>query len=554
MISPHSHTRVYFAANVLFRSDDRGDNWQVVSPDLTRQIDRNKLPVMGKVWGPDAVAKNQSTSFYGNIVSLTESPKKEGVLFVGTDDGLIQVTQDGGKNWTKYETLPGVPDRSYVSKLLASQHDAGVVYAAFDNHKQGDFKPYLFRSVDSGKTWTSMSANLPENGYVHTIAEDHVNPKLLFVGTEFGLWFSVDGGAKWVQLKGGDFPTIAVHDLQIQRRESDLVVGTFGRSIYILDDYSPLRTLTPQTLTQDVVTYPAKNTLMYIQTRPLGGRNKAFMGESFYLGENPPFGATFTYYLKDKFKTKKELRQESEKEAAKANKPVNYPTNDELRAEAEEQAPEVFFVVYDETGKPVRRVNAANGKGLQRATWDLRYPTSAISTEAEEADEDFPPAGNQGPLVMPGAYTARMFKKVAGTVSEISMPQKFEVVVEGHGGMPLQERAALRDFQRKVTNLYRAVSGAINRANETTKQLTAIRRALQETPTADPKLGQMTDDLDRRNTELLRTLRGDVVIAALNENVPVSINDRVQDIMEGERFAIAKPTGTHLKHYETASQ
>ncbi|HET9696439.1 MAG TPA: glycosyl hydrolase, partial [Terriglobales bacterium] len=555
LVSSHDHRRVYFAANVLFRSDDRGDNWQAISPDLTRQIDRNKLPVMGKVWGPDAVAKNQSTSFYGNIVSLSESPKKDGVFYVGTDDGLVQVTEDGGKTWTKHDTFPGVPDRSYVSKLLASNHDAAVVYAAFENHKQGDFKPYLFRSSDNGRTWTSISANLPENGYVHTIAEDPVNPKLLFVGTEFGLWFSIDGGAKWVQLKGGDFPTIAVHDLVIQKRESDLVVGTFGRSIYILDDYSPLRALTPQTLTQDVVTLPIKPTLMYVPTRPIGGRGKGFMGETYYTAENPPYGASFTYYMKDKVKTRKELRQEAEKEATKANKPITYPTNDELRAEIEEQAPEVFFVVYDETGRPLRRVNAPNAKGYQRAAWDLRYPAAVLTQEsADEGDEDFPPAGNQGPLVMPGPYSVRMFKKSNGTITEIGQAQKFDVTVAGQESMNAQDRTALRDFQRKVTNLYRAVSGAINTANETKKQLKDIRRALQETPTADPKLGQIADQLDQRNNDLLRLLRGDVTLAARNENVPASINDRVSDIMEGQRFAILKPTGTHVKHYEIASQ
>lgn len=554
LISSHDHNRIYFAANVVFRSDDRGDNWQLISPDLTRQIDRNKLPVMGKIWGPDAVAKNQSTSFYGNIVSLTDSPKQDGIIYVGTDDGLIQVTTDGGKTWTKHETFPGVPLNSYVSKLLASQNDVNTVYAAFDNHKQGDFKPYLLRSNDQGKTWTSIASNLPENGYVHTIAEDPVNPKLLFVGTEFGLWFSIDGGLKWVQLKGGDFPVIAVHDLQIQKRESDLVIGTFGRSIYILDDYSPLRTITPEQLNQEVLTYPAKNTLMYVQTRPIGGRNKGFMGETYYLGANPPYGAIFTYYLKDKLKTKKEIRQEAEKEAAKANRPINYPTNDELRAEAEEQAPEVFFVIYDETGKPLRRVNAANGKGFQRIAWDLRYPASTVNTEAGEGDEDFPPAANHGPLVLPGQYTARMFKKVNGTITEMATPQKFEVVVEGQSAMNAQERTALRDFQRKVANLYRAVSGATNRAKETQTQLKAIKRALQETPTADPKLGQTADELNQRNNVLLRQLRGDVILAARNENVPASINDRVQDIMEGERFAIQKPTGTHVKQYEIASQ
>ncbi|MGA8861800.1 MAG: glycosyl hydrolase, partial [Candidatus Sulfotelmatobacter sp.] len=186
IISPHSHTRIYFAANKLFRSDDRGDTWKEISGDLTRQIDRNKLPVMGRVWEPDAVAKNQSTSFYGNIVALSESPKKEGLIYVGTDDGLIQVTADGGSSWTKYEKFAGVPDETYVSRLAASRYDANTVYAAFDNHKNEDFKPYLLRSTDAGKTWASIAGNLPENGPVLAFAEDTVNADLLFAGTEFG--------------------------------------------------------------------------------------------------------------------------------------------------------------------------------------------------------------------------------------------------------------------------------------------------------------------------------------------------------------------------------
>lgn len=200
LISPHSNTRLYFAANRLFRSDDRGQSWKAVSPDLTRKIDRNKLPVMGKVWGPDAVAKNASTSLFGNIVSLTESPLKENLIFVGTDDGLIQVTEDA-QNWRKIDKFPGVPDTTYVSDLFASQHNENVVYASFDNHKNADFKPYLIKSTDKGKTWTSIRGNLPDNGAVYTITEDFENPNLLFCGTEFGLYFTIDGGKKWIQLK-----------------------------------------------------------------------------------------------------------------------------------------------------------------------------------------------------------------------------------------------------------------------------------------------------------------------------------------------------------------
>src|SRR5262249_51073404 len=217
IIRPPSHTRLYFAANKLFRSDDRGDSWKAISGDLSRQLDRDKLPVMGKVWGPDAVAKSISTSFYGNVTALAESPKQEGLIYAGTDDGLIQVTEDGGANWRKVEKFPGVPERTFVSKLLASQHDGRPIYAAFDNHKMGDFAPYLFKSTDAGKTWSSIAGDLPARGSVYAIAEDLVDPDLLFVGTEFALYFTSDGGKKWQRLKSG-LPTIQVKDLAIQRK------------------------------------------------------------------------------------------------------------------------------------------------------------------------------------------------------------------------------------------------------------------------------------------------------------------------------------------------
>ncbi|MGH9762482.1 MAG: WD40/YVTN/BNR-like repeat-containing protein, partial [Blastocatellia bacterium] len=237
IVSPHSHTRLYFASNKLFRSDDRGNTWKLVSPDLTRQIDPNTLPIMGRIWGPDAVAKGESTSFYGNATAIAESPVKEGLLYVGTDDGLIQVSEDGGGAWRKVEKFPGVPDMSYVTKVKPSSHDANTVYAAFDNHKNGDFAPYVLKSTDRGQSWTSIKGDLPANGSVLAFAEDPVDPNLLFAGTEFGLFFTTNGGQSWIQLKGG-MPLIAVHDLAIQKRENDLVVATFGRGFYILDDYS----------------------------------------------------------------------------------------------------------------------------------------------------------------------------------------------------------------------------------------------------------------------------------------------------------------------------
>ena len=553
LISPHSHTRLYFAANKLFRSDDRGDSWREISGDLTRQIDRDQLPVMGKIWTIDAIAKNQSTSFYGNIVALNESPKKDGLIYVGTDDGLIQVTPDGGQNWIKYEKFPGVPERTYVSRLLASNHDANVVYASFDNHKNEDFKPYLLKSTDQGKNWTSIASNLPENGTVLAIAEDRVNPNLLFAGTEFGLYFTIDGGQKWIQLKG-DFPTIAVRDLVLHPRENDLVVATFGRSIYILDDITPLRALKPEMLSQPAQLYPVKDAWMFIQSRPEGGRGKAHLGESFYTADNAPYGATFTYYLKDKLKTKKELRQDAEKAAEKAGKVPPYPSHEQMRIEAQEEAPQIFFVVSDESGKPVRRVNATNATGFQRVSWDLRYSTPVLpQREESEGDEDFGPP-SFGPLVMPGKYSVHMYKKQDGTVTELGQPQTFQVYTEDVAPMRPQDRAALHDFQQKVASLYRAVAGSTRAGQEMKTRLTQIRRALNETPTADKQLAQTTDRIDRDLSAVMMQLSGDRVVASLNDPTPPSISGRVGDIMSGERFSSAVPTKTHQDAYAIAAQ
>src|SRR5258707_6743250 len=346
IISPHLHTRLYFASNRLYRSDDRGDSWKVISGELSHALDRDKLPVMGKIWSMDAVAKNQSTAFFGNASALAESPKQEGLIYVGTDDGLIQITEDGGKNWRKVEKLPDVPELAYVSRIVASNQDANTVYVAIENHQNADFKPYLFKSTDAGRTWISIKSNLPANGPVWSIAEDHVNPNLLFAGNEFGLYFSIDAGQKWIQLRGG-LPTIQVRDLAIQKRENDLVLGTFGRGIYILDNYAPLRLLKPEMLKQEAQLFPVKDALMYIQSQPLGLRGKAFQGESYYTAENPAFGATFSYYLKDELKTKKAKRQEAEKEAAKKNTPMTLPRLADLSAEEEEEAPAIIFTVTD---------------------------------------------------------------------------------------------------------------------------------------------------------------------------------------------------------------
>ncbi|HZI61489.1 MAG TPA: hypothetical protein VFD62_12285 [Pyrinomonadaceae bacterium] len=551
IISPHSRTRLYFAADKLFKSDDRGDSWQLISGQLSRNLDRDKLPVMGKVWGIDAVAKNASTAFFGNASALAESPKKEGLIYVGTDDGLVQVSEDGGKNWRKIEKFPGVADMAYVSRIIASNHDANTAFVSFDNHQNNDFKPYLLKTTDAGRTWTSLSANLPKNGPVLAIAEDHVNSNLLFTGTEFGVWFSIDGGEKWIQLKGG-MPTIAVRDLNIQKRENDLVVGTFGRGIYILDDYTPLRLLKPEMLRQEAAVFPIKDALMYIQSQPLGGRGKSFQGERYYTADNPPFGATVTWYLKDPIRTRRERRQEAERDASRRGGPVGWPTREQLRAEEEEDAPAIVITITDSSDRVVRRLTGPVSAGMQRLTWDLRYPPANLSAPPPpDADPDFEPPS--GPLVMPGTYKAIVSKRVDGVMTQLGQPQQFQVVVEGQESMSTTDRTALVEFQQKAVRLQRAVSGATQAANALRPRLTAIKRAIQETPSLPHSLYDTAMALEKRNNDLIRALSGDSEARRRNMITPPSISDRVGYAVNAQRMSTARPTITQLGQYEVAA-
>ncbi|MEO0734595.1 MAG: glycosyl hydrolase, partial [Bacteroidota bacterium] len=380
LVSTHDPKRVYYASDRVHRSDDRGQSWEEVSGDLTRQIDRNKLKVMGKVWPMDAVAKNVSTTPYGNIVALAESPLDENLLYAGTDDGLIHVTTDGGDNWTRYGSFPGVPDTTYVNEIIASTHEANTLYAAFNNHKRGDFKPYLLKSTDGGENWTSIAANLPERGSVYAIAEDPEVPGLLFVGTEFGCFATVDDGKYWRKL-GAGLPTVAVRDINIQERENDLVLATFGRGFYIMDDYSALRELTPEVLDKEAHLFSVRDAFQFMPYSPIAASKtiswlgpKGFQGETYYLGQNPEFGAAFTYYAKESFKTLEAQREEEESKRRKEGEDVFYPSYEQLTAEEDEEKSFYVFTIRDANGEIVDDIRSSPRKGINRLYWDLRYP------------------------------------------------------------------------------------------------------------------------------------------------------------------------------------
>ncbi|MBI3450544.1 MAG: glycosyl hydrolase [Acidobacteria bacterium] len=552
IISPHSHTRLYFASQKIFRSDDRGDTWTAVSPDLSRQIDRNKLKIMGRVFSVDSVAKNTSTSFYGNIVSLHESPLKEGLLYAGTDDGLVQVTENGGKEWRKIEKFPGVPENTYVSALRASGARDGTVYAAFDNHQMGDFKPYLLKSTDRGASWTSIAGDLPERGTVYSIAEDHVNPDLLFAGTEFGLYFTIDGGAKWIQLKGG-LPTIAVRDIVIQKRENDLVIATFGRGFYILDDYAPLRKITREALDQESMLFPVKPAAMFIPSSPFGLREKSFLGETFFSAPNPPFGAVVTYYLKDEIKTLKKQRQAAEKDAIKKGDAISYPSWEALRAEEREEEPAIIITVTDDQGGVVSRLTGPVTAGFHRVAWDLRYPASNPTNLKPPTTDDPFRETVQGPLASPGTYRVAIAKRVGGKVTPLGDAQVFEAAPIAAGTLSVKDRAAMLAFERKTARLQRAVLGAVDVAEEAHGRLDHLKKALADTPGANPALADDLRALETRLKDLEIKLNGDSTIASHQEPSPPSIVDRIQGVVQGHWTSTAGPTDTHRRGYDIAA-
>ncbi len=543
IISPHDGRRLYFAANRVFRSDDRANSWTPVSPDLSRGLDRNRRPVMGRTWSVDAVWRNVFTSPFGTIVSLDESPLVEGLLYAGTDDGLVQVSEDGGASWRASDAFPGVPANTYVADVLASRHDPGRVYAVFNNHKEGDFTPYVLRSDDRGRTWTSVAGDLPARHVTWSIVEDHEDPDLLFLATELGLFFTREGGGRWIALRGG-VPTIAFRDLEIQRRENDLVAATFGRGFYILDDYSPLRHATAERLGAEAALFPVKDAWMYVESGPLGRAEKAQQGDAFFTAPNPPFGAVFTYHLRDGLLTRREARRARERAAAAGGREIAYPAWEALRAEDREEQPAVVLTVTDAAGEVVRRVTGPASAGIHRVAWDLRYPSYEPTDLRGSA---------RGPMAVPGTYAVTLAKLVDGTLTPLDGPRTFEAVPLGTATLAADDRAALLAFQQRVGRLQRAVlaTGAV--LDETLAQMAYVKGALADTPGAETDLAARARDLERRLRDARVALAGDRTITSRAELAPPSILGRVGRVVRGQWNATSAPTGTHRRSYEVAA-
>ncbi len=534
VISSHQPRRLYFAANKLFKSEDGGSIWEAVSGDLSRQLDRNKMEVMGEVWGIDAIFKNVWTSPYGTIVALDESPLQEGLIYAGTDDGLMQITEDGGQNWRTVEQFSTIPAYSYVADIHTSRLDANTVFAVFNNHKFGDFKPYVLKSTDKGQNWTSISNDLPEGEYAWTIYQDHIEADLLFLGTELGLYFSVNGGMKWYKFTSG-LPTIPYRDLEIHTGENDLVAATFGRGFYVLEDYSALRDLNSETLAKNAHLFPVKDALLFVQKNPDGNA----LGHAFYTSPNPTFGAAFTYYIKEAEPTLKKKRKETEKTKRANQEPVFYPDWKDFAAERRESAPQLVFSISDESGQVIRRISTSLKKGLQRLHWDLRQSDGM---------------GGAAALISPGTYSVALSKVVKGEWEDLGTSESFEVKPLYPKKYTAAQREALHVFQQQVYDLGKAIRQVNEELEGAIDKTKRMQNALIKYPSSQMDLYQQANQLQNKLQDFEMILNGNDLMVEKMELIPPSISSRLNRVKWNFYNTTEQPMEADRENYKIAKK
>ncbi|TDR23246.1 VPS10 domain-containing protein [Marinicella litoralis] len=550
LVSPHEPTRLYFASQRLWRSDDRGDSWQAISGDLTKNQERMQLPIMGGQQSWDMPWDVLAMSNYNTITSISESPLQAGLIYIGTDDGLIQVTQNGGDNWQsiKVGSLPGVPEAAFVNDIKADLHDVNKVYIALDNHKYGDFKPYLLMSKNQGKSWQSINQGIAAKNLVWRIVQDHIDASLLFAGTEFGLYVSQNSGKNWSKLDGG-MPTIAVRDLAIQQRENDLVAATFGRGFYVLDDYSFMRHVN-FSQAKGAQLFPVKTALWYLPRVVLGFNEKASQGDAFYNAKNPPFGAVFNYYLADELKTAKAKRKAKEEQLLKKGEDVSFPGWAAIDAENQEPAAKIWLTVKNDAGKVVRRVEGTDDKGFNQVAWNLRYPAFGVLGKGGGFFSDEP----QGMMVAPGKYQVSLSQEVNGVITQLSDPQEFEVESLRPGALKGAEPEEVVGFWKQLSAVQDEVAVTNTILAEALKRSEQIQMALKnslaEHGELDLELFQMTRELN----DIQQAMNGSKAKQEIGEKTKVTIGSRLSAATIGTSLSTYGPTPTHKKSLAIAEK
>lgn len=514
VVSTHNPKRLYFASQRIWKSENRGDSWEPISKDLTLNQERMTFPYYDKPQSWDNAWDVGAMSNYNTITALTESPKQEGLIYAGTDDGLIQVTENGGTDWRKMtlNTIKGLPATPFVNDVRADLFDANVVYAALDNHKYGDYRPYIIKSNDKGKTWSLINGDLPEKLLIWRLVQDHIKKDLLFAATEFGVYVTINSGKNWIELEGG-MPTIPIRDITIQRRENDLVAGSFGRGIFILDDISPLRDFNTSMMNIEATLFSVKPAYWYRQSSRVGSQ-----GDAEWIAKNPPFGANFTYFMSDKIKSKKDLRKAKEKEGD-----VKFPGWEALEEENRQDGPSIVLVIKDENGNVINTVNGKNKKGFNRVSWNLSYPRK--SGEQLQTPISRSGFGGGGVMVTPGNYTVTLMKRIDGINTALQGPEPFKVVPLYDGSLPKKAfeeintfREAAFAFQQDLT----ATNIALSKSQQT---IDAMLRALNKATAPSDDLYKRLNEAKIALLDIDKELHGDDIKDEIGERSNPTASD-----------------------------
>ena len=546
LVSPHNPKRLYFASQRVWKSDDRGDSWETISEDLTNNIERISTPFYGSKQKWNNAWDVRAMSNYSTITSLSESPIQEGLIYAGTDDGIIQMTENGGESWKKinYKKFSGLPETAFVNDIKADLHEKNTVYAVFDNHKYGDYNPYIYKSKNKGFTWQKLTNNLPDNTILWRIVQDHKNKNLLFLGTEFGVYFTNSGGDEWIKLKGG-LPNISVRDIAIQKSENDLVLGTFGRGIYILDDYSSLRTFNSKAMNSELFT--PRNGYWYKQKRILGGGRKAAQGDNYFVADNPPFGIEFTYYLNEKILSKKKIREKNEKKSEKENQIIEVPNWEILENEKKEINPAIWIFIYSDNNI-IKKVKAKNKKGLSRVSWNLSSESqSTISKKNFNKEES-------GSMVNPGEYSAQLFKQIEGEYISISDKKTFKVDQISEGALEGVSIEQISQFRQKLNNLRNDGNNLSNDVKDLKVKINMMLKAYKRGKLLDKNLHSNLLENRIKIMTLLENLGGSQARKEIGEeNEFPSMWSYLWSASSGANSSYG-PTKTHEKSLETANK
>jgi len=456
-LSPNEKGTIYIGAQFLFRSRDHGQTWDRISPDLTtNDPEKQKQEESGGV-----TIDNSEAEMHTSIYSISESPKNGQVIWVGTDDGNVQVTRDGAKTWGNVVgNIAGLGKNSWVSTVAASRFDEATAYATFDRHTFGDMKPYLYRTTDYGQTWTALPVqDNGVRGYAHVITEDTVDPNLLFLGTEFGLWISVDGGQHWAQYKGSNFPAAAVRDIVVQARESDLVLATHGRGIWIIDDISAYRALTPDLMSKEAALIPSK-AVQYFDT--FGGWPE---GDEAFTGRNRPAEAQITYYQRSRH------------------------IFGDLKIE-----------IFDQDGKLLDSVPGSKHRGLNRADWSMRVKAPAVPPAATALFE-----AAQGPRVLPGTYTVKMTK------GDNVYTEQLNVTLDPRATYSLDDRKAQFDLVMKIYHTIEHMTYSVEAIEGVRDAAKARAAKLAEKDPLRKRLEDLADSCDQLRSKIVATKEGGMI-------------------------------------------